>query len=165
MCHAEEQFARFVFKTKLATEPTPRFGLVSCTGQAWIRILDLVKNQLEHTIDLSLLCLRRPYRGWTLRGWCVSGADKRTLSPPSCHVACTIDADRSTVRAPSCHVACSSWALESDTIGLSRAACVPSTLFLSSMRHHQVLRVLSACCPGLRFILLGPPSKQVSVAP
>uniref|UniRef100_A0A8C4WPD6 Ig-like domain-containing protein n=1 Tax=Eptatretus burgeri TaxID=7764 RepID=A0A8C4WPD6_EPTBU len=33
--------------------PTPRFGLIWCTGQAWICILDLVKNQLEHTIDLS----------------------------------------------------------------------------------------------------------------
>ena len=41
---------------------TPRFGLVWCTGQAWIHILDLVRNQLEHTIDLSLLC-RRPYGG------------------------------------------------------------------------------------------------------
>ena len=75
--------------------PTPRFGLVWCTGQAWIRILDLVRDQLEHTIDLSLLC-QRPYRGWTRRGWCVSGADKRTSSWPSCHAACASGADRST---------------------------------------------------------------------
>ena len=44
------------------------------------------------------------------------------------------------------HAACLSWALESVDIGLSRAAFVPSTLFLSSMRHHQVLCVLSVCC-------------------
>ena len=74
--------------------PTPRLGLVWCTGPAWICIRDLVGSQLEHTIDLSLLC-RRPYRGWTHRGWCVSGADKRTSSPPSCHVACASGADRS----------------------------------------------------------------------
>ena len=124
--------------------PTPRFDLVRCTGQAWIRILDLVKNQLEHTIDLSLLC-RRPYRGWTRRG-------------------CVCELCRKDVAA-SCHAACSSWTLESDTIGLPRAAFVPSTLCLSYMRHHQVLHVLSACSPGRRFILLGLPSKPVSIAP
>ena len=52
------------------------------------------------------------------------------------------------------------WALESVDIGLSRAAFVPLTLFLSSMRHHQVLCVLSVCC--LRFISLGFPSKPVA---
>ena len=54
------------------------------------------------------------------------------------------------------------WALESVDIGLSRAAFVPLTLFLSSMRHHQVLCLvcmLSACC--LRFISLGFPSKHI----
>ena len=59
---------------------------------------------------------------------CVSGADKREA------VAAILP--RGVV----------SWALESETISLSRAAFVPSTLFLSSMRHYQVLRVLSACC-------------------
>jgi len=46
--------------------PTPRFGRIWCSGQAWIRILDLVRYQLEHTIDLTLLC-HRPYRGCTRR--------------------------------------------------------------------------------------------------
>uniref|UniRef100_UPI00358F919A follistatin-related protein 4-like n=1 Tax=Myxine glutinosa TaxID=7769 RepID=UPI00358F919A len=32
---------------------TPRFGLIWCTGQPWICILDLIKHQLDHTIDLS----------------------------------------------------------------------------------------------------------------
>ena len=51
--------------------PTPRLGLVWCSGQAWIRILDLVGSQLEHIVDLSLLC-RQPYGGWTRRG-CMRG--------------------------------------------------------------------------------------------
>ena len=58
--------------------PTPRFGLIWYTGQAWICILDLVKNQLEHTIDLTLLC-RRPHRGNDTA--CVCCADRST-SPP-----------------------------------------------------------------------------------
>ena len=66
-------------------------------------------------------------RGWTRRGWCMSSVTKGRHR----HLA-TLHAR--------------AWALESDTIGLSRAAFVPLTLFLSSMRHHQVLCVLSACC-------------------
>ena len=103
-------------------EPNTGIGLVWCTGQAWIRILDLVRNQLEHTPDLSLLC-RRPSRGWTRRGCVREHADKRSrrhhlatrharavpigVRARSCHAACVSCADRST-SLPSCHAACSS---------------------------------------------------------
>ena len=121
-----------------------RSDSTSCSSLAWICILDLVRNQLEHTIDLPLLC-RRPYGGWTCRGWCVSGATKgvrhRHLATRRAWAVPT----KRRPSPPSCHAACSSWALESVDIGFSRAAFVSSTLFLSSMRHHQVLRVLSAC--------------------
>ena len=46
---------RLFIPSILLRSPTPRFGLVWCTGQAWIGILDLVRNQLEHNGSLALV--------------------------------------------------------------------------------------------------------------
>ena len=100
------------------------------------------ESQLEHTIDLSYWAVDLVGSG-RAEAACASGAGRRKRTTP-----------------PFCHAACLSWVLESVDIGLSRAAFVPLTLLLSSMRHHQVLCVLSACC--LRFISLGFPSKPVA---
>ena len=76
-------------------EPNTGIGLVWCMGQAWIRILDLVRNQLEHTIDLSSP-VPSTSRGLDVLRLVRERCDKRRLSPPSCHAACASDADRST---------------------------------------------------------------------
>ncbi len=94
-------------------------------------MLDLVKGQLEHT--------------WTFRSGTVdlTGAER---AEEGVRKRCR---EKKEYERHFCHAACSSRVLESVDIGLSRAAFVPSTLFLSSMKHHQVLCVLSACCPCL----------------
>ena len=94
-------------------------------------MLDLVNSQLEHTIDLSSWAVDLAGSA-RAKAACASGAGRRKRTTP-----------------PSCHAVCLSRVLESVDIGLSRAAFVLLTLFLSSMKHHQVLCVLSACCPCL----------------
>ena len=86
-------------------------------------MLDLVESQLEHTIDLSSWAADLVGSG-RAEAACASGAGRRRRTTP-----------------PFCHAACLSWVLESVDIGLSRATFGPLTLFLSSMKHHQVLCV------------------------
>ena len=81
-------------------------------------MLDLVRNQLEPTVDLTVLC-RRPYAG-SERTEAACGATKEDER----HF---------------CRAACSSLGLESVDIGLLRVTFVQFDTFLSSMKHHQVL--------------------------
>uniref|UniRef100_A0A8C4Q900 Profilin n=1 Tax=Eptatretus burgeri TaxID=7764 RepID=A0A8C4Q900_EPTBU len=50
--------------------------------------------------------------------------------------------------------------------GVTKGVCIRAfDTFPSSMRHHQVLCVVSACRPDIRFISLGFPLKPLSVVP
>ena len=120
-------------------------GLVWCTGQAWICMLDLERDQLRPIVDIA--------RGRNaLRRACARSALRRKSTP-----------------LPSCHAARSSWGLESVDIRLLRATFVLFDTFLSSMRHHQVLCLacmLSVCLPVLfarclRHISVATPLKPV----